>query len=57
MAHLLIGTQGSQENMRGVTFKDKSGKYYYVRSAYNVTQKVPGHDSNYGAYGFTDLLP
>ena len=43
--------------MRCVTFKDKSGKYYYVRSAYDVTQTVPGHDTNYGAYGFADLLP
>ena len=57
IVHLLIGIQGYQKNMRGVTFKDKSGKYYYVRSAYNVTQKVPDHATNYGAYGFTDLLP
>ena len=57
IVHLLIGTQGSQKNMRGVTFKDKSGKYYYVRAAYDVTQTVPGRDTNYGAYGFTDLLP
>ena len=47
----------SSQPIRGVTFKDKSGKYYYVQAAYNVTQKVPSHDSNYGAYGFTDLLP
>ena len=45
------------KDIRGVTFKDKSGKYYYVRSAYDVTQKVPGLDTNYGAYGFADLLP
>ena len=27
----------SIKDIRGVTFKDKSGKYYYVRSAYDVT--------------------
>ena len=57
IVHLLMVNQSSQKSMRGVTFKDKSGKYYYVRSAYDVTQKVPGHDTNYGAYGFADLLP
>lgn len=47
----------SSQPERGVTFKDKSGKYYYVQAAYDVTQTVPGHATNYGAYGFADLLP
>ena len=57
MVHLLGKYHVSTSAMRGVTFKDKSGKYYYVRAAYDVTQTVPGHDTNYGAYGFADLLP
>ena len=57
IVHLLGKWHPSTSAMRGVTFKDKSGKYYYVRSAYDVTQTVPGHAINYGAYGFTDLLP
>ena len=56
IVHLLGKSHLSTSAMRGVTFKDKSGKYYYVRSAYDVTQTVPGLDSNYGAYGFADLL-
>ena len=47
IVHLLGKYHPSSSAMRCVTFKDKSGKYYYV----------PGLDSNYGAYGFADLLP
>ena len=57
IVHLLGKYHPSSWPMRGVTFKDKSGKYYYVRAAYDVTQQVPGLDANYGAYGFADLLP
>ena len=57
IVHLIGKYHPSSQPMRCVTFKDKSGKYYYVRSAYDVTQKVPGLDTNYGAYGFADLLP
>ena len=57
IVHLLGKYHPSSWPMRCVTFKDKSGKYYYVRAAYDVTQEVPGHDANYGAYGFADLLP
>ena len=57
IVHLHGKSHPSTSAMRCVTFKDKSGKYYYVRSAYDVTQKVPGPDTNYGAYGFADLLP
>ena len=57
IVHLLGKYHTYSSAMRGVTFKDKSGKYYYVRSVYDVTQQVPGLDANYGAYGFADLLP
>ena len=57
IVHLLGKLHTFSSPERGVTFKDKSGKYYYVRAAYDVTQKVPGLDTNCGAYGFADLLP
>ena len=57
IVHLLGKWHPSTSAMRCVTFKDKSGKYYYVQAAYDVTQEVPGLDTNYGAYGFANLLP
>ena len=57
IVHLLGQYHTSTSAMRGVSFKDKSGKYYYVQAAYDVTQEIPGLATNYGAYGFADLLP
>ena len=58
IVHLLMVSHGRIKDIRGVTFKDKSGKYYYVQAAYNVN--VTHSDSSLninGAYGFADLLP
>ena len=36
IVHLLMVLHSSQKSVRGVTFKDKSGKYYYVRSHFKI---------------------
>ena len=56
IVHLLAVRNNYIKNIRGVTFKDKSGKYYYVQAAYDVTREVSGLYTS-GAYGFADLLP
>ena len=56
IVHLLGKYHPSTSAMRCVTFKDKSGKYYYVQAAYDVTHSNSSLEIN-GAYGFADLLP